>query len=650
MVQSKLEPSVEYPNVKQIEESDKDKDTIIYKVKINGIKLLIAVGNPISTYAPKGVVYYPIYLIYNEKVISRIGLYEMKTDLADTIIGYNEEIDISLFHSPPLFYKDINIGFLKKYKTEFSDFDEDIEDDKKDQEGDDSETSKKVEVLSVDRDEGDEGSEDDDETKEKEDTDISKASTTAWIQVFLKSNKYTIEPNDGSGDCLFYVISSALASRGIQKSVTDLRKILADNVNEEILHGYKTMFDSTKNAIEELKKEILTYNSHLSKLKKQFKLTKDRTAAQSLVIQAEELVKQKKIASSMLNETIENHNEFKFMKGVNTIDELKAKIYTREFWADTWAISTLERELEIKLILFSKEAYENGDLANVLQCGQLNDSKLEERGNFMPKFYILTNYVGLHYELIIYNGKGALEFKDIPLSIKNMIVEKCMERNAGPYYIISSFREYAEKLKLTLPGEDTESTVPNELYDSEVVFQFYSKSNKGPKPGKGVGEKIPSEKIKDFVKLATIPEWRRKLSNFWKAPFNLDGKRWQTVEHYYQGSKYKKNNPEVYNEFALDSGSELSKDPVMAKGAGGKKGSYKGKRIIPKGVTIDPDFFKGRSEKTMEDAMMAKFTQNEDLRQMLLDTRSAKLVHYVRGGPPEVFNDLMRVRNTISQT
>ena len=36
----------------------------------------------------------------------------------------------------------------------------------------------------------------------------------------------------------------------------------------------------------------------------------------------------------------------------------------------------------MKFILFSKEAFEKSDFDNVLQCGQLNDTILEERGVF----------------------------------------------------------------------------------------------------------------------------------------------------------------------------------------------------------------------------------------------------------------------------
>lgn len=202
---------------------------------------------------------------------------------------------------------------------------------------------------------------------------------------------------------------------------------------------------------------------------------------------------------------------------------------------------------------------------------------------------------------------------------------------------------------------DTSKIEGNKLYNNNIVFQFYSKSVDA-KPGFGAGEKIDPKSVKEFQKLSTIKDWRKKLSNFWVQPFELDGYQWASVEHYYQGSKFKKDNPKFYYQFSLDSESEISEDPVIAKGAGGKTGKSKGKQIRPTKIQVDRDFFSGRQSKEMYAAQYAKFSQNKDLKELLLATNDAKLTHFVRGSDPIVFTELMEIRqqlntntNTISE-
>ena len=79
---------------------------------------------------------------------------------------------------------------------------------------------------------------------------------------------------------------------------------------------------------------------------------------------------------------------------------------------------------------------------NVLLCGQLNDTILERAGRFEPTHYILTEFMGYHYRLITYKEEEHLSLNELPFDIKQLIVDKCLERQAGPYYIIPDFRSF----------------------------------------------------------------------------------------------------------------------------------------------------------------------------------------------------------------
>jgi predicted NAD-dependent protein-ADP-ribosyltransferase YbiA (DUF1768 family) len=197
-------------------------------------------------------------------------------------------------------------------------------------------------------------------------------------------------------------------------------------------------------------------------------------------------------------------------------------------------------------------------------------------------------------------------------------------------------------LRLDLKKDEVYNS--DSLFNPNIVFQFYSKS-KDLEPGKGSGEKISEDKISEYKELSKIKDWRKMLSNFYESEFKLDNKRWLSVEHYYQGSKFKNDNPEFYEKFSLDSDSDISKDPNLSKSAGGKSGKSKGKLLRPENVKIDKDFFKnGRSSKEMKLSQREKYKQNDKLKVMLLLTKDAKLTHFSRGSPPIVFNETMELR------
>jgi len=206
------------------------------------------------------------------------------------------------------------------------------------------------------------------------------------------------------------------------------------------------------------------------------------------------------------------------------------------------------------------------------------------------------------------------------------------------------------KLQMESPQEVSELVKREKMYDPTIQFYFYSGSKNAP-PGKGTREIIPTELLKEYKdSLSKFPDFRKMLSNFGEAPFMLDGLNWNSVEHYYQASKFKKNNPDFYRTFALESGSELSKNPLMAKAYGGKTGKYKGKIVRDKNIHIDDDFFSGRGDKEMFDAQLAKFTQNENMRNMLLATKDAQLMHTVSRSSKSIpFNNLVYFRDLMKK-
>ena len=96
---------------------------------------------------------------------------------------------------------------------------------------------------------------------------------------------------------------------------------------------------------------------------------------------------------------------------------------------------------------------------------------------------------------------------------------------------------------------------------SDRLF-FYSKSA-DKKPGKGTNEWVSDPK--KYHALASIPEWRKVLSNFDVNPFVFEGKTYNTIEHVFQSKKIALVNPEKADFFTMESGHPIGQgDGLMA--------------------------------------------------------------------------------------
>jgi predicted NAD-dependent protein-ADP-ribosyltransferase YbiA (DUF1768 family) len=673
MVLSKLNNGVSYHELKGVDSRDLKTEANLYQLEINNVDVIIAIGNAKNTFEDKNILYFPIYLVkYNNKVV-QIGVYEIKASDYLSYLDDSNNIDVEKINEP-LIYSFVTEEFLNKLRLKpevplkrLKEYEDDDDEEEKEEEEEEEEEYEYNEYNEIPKER-----EDifiltkgvpippllKEETKKQAKDIVEKyheSPQDTWVEKFVKNKYFNIVDNEGGGDCLFATVRDAFSSIAQQTSVNKLRKKLSSEATQNIFLNYKEQYDMYYSELIRDTNQIKTLEAEYILLKKKFTEVIDRNEQKSISIEAkkvkadhDKLIEEKKVTTEILK-------EFKFMKGIDTLDAFKSKIKKCDFWADTWAISTLERILNVKFIIMSSEMFKAGDKKNVLQCGHLNDSILEQRGRFTPEFYIIIDHTGNHYKLIGYKKKMIFKFSEIPYDIKRMIVERCMEKNAGPFAIIPDFQKFKateqpkNASKEEAQYEDISESNLRGLYNDEIILQFYSKSLDKPLPGKGNGEKMPNEKLKEYSELATIPQWRKKLSDFWIEPFTLDNHKWNSVEHYYQGSKFKKGHPDFYLSFSLDSGTDLSKDPSMAKSAGSKTGKHKGELLRPIEVSVDSDFVEARSKKEKYSAQYAKFTQNEDLQKLLLATNDAKLTHYIKGSEPILLNELMLIRDKIKR-
>ena len=698
MVRSKLNTNLNYREYKQLERDDAEYDASMYEIELLGKEVRIAIGR--GKTEKKDIIYYPMYLMNtDDRVVKQIGVFEIRADQASEMLDDEDDLDIDKLPHP-LVYSFVTAGMLEadsrgkkappiglleetdaaeeegvKEVQEEPVQEEPVQEevqkevqepeqlDQEDNASDELRSKMKAQALALPAQTK--------ETAQAEHAEYRKMPDQPWIQTFMQNNNFGITDNEAGGDCLFAVIRDAFRTRGKYVEVPELRRKVAAEATEEVFEGYKKQYTMTAESISTTIAEMRGLEEANAKLKQRLVRTTDAKEQQAIIIESRHNATRHKRLKSEVMLSKELLQDFHFMKNVNTLEDFREVLKSCAFWADTWAISTLERVLRIKLIILSSERFHSGEMGGVLQCGQLNDRVLEDQGSFEPDFYIMAEHTGMHYKLITYKGEALLTFREIPYDIKIMVVEKCMERNAGPYYLIPQFRTFREEdlglkdadldlkaereLMQTIPSVHASSSSASAhahashapLYDDATVFQFYSKSMDKPLPGTGSGETIERADIPKYAALAKeSPQWRKMLSNFWEPPgddknkplFTLDGHKWRTLEHYLKGSQFRKENPKHYLQFSLDSDSDLSKSPALAKAAA-KDDKYK---------DMKPDAdFNLREEKEREDAQHAKYSQNSYLEDMLLNTRNAKLVHFRRGKPPAVCTELMRVRHRL---
>ena len=232
----------------------------------------------------------------------------------------------------------------------------------------------------------------------------------------MGDQNYNIVETVRQGDCFFDAVRIAT---GI--SIKELRQHLVTNLNQTIFDNFKELYDSSK-----------SYQN-----------------------------------SDDITELLQ-YVEFEFMKGIKTMKQLEEMLMKSKFWANSWAISVLEKELNIKFIIMDELKYNHSQLTQIITCGEhlpdavngptctlcgvsLNNpdlSKIEEYKRkheslgkdehqwldsnskiteFKADKYIIVSYNDNHYKLVTYNDSPLLDFDDLSRALIDKIKDTCID-------------------------------------------------------------------------------------------------------------------------------------------------------------------------------------------------------------------------------
>ena len=616
MAVSKLNASVLYDTTERVASNDKGYNAQMYNHIIHGNNVIIALGKE-NLLKDKGIKYYYVYLI-------------IKSDKSN-----NDKEDKTDCENEGAYYPDRKIGVYEIYI-----------DDNEDPELNNiivfPLSENYIKMMQIKN----EGVVD---------------NKIKWFNNFILDDSFL--SYDKNMD-LFELICNTLNNPNI--SIPTIRGMLSSNVNQEIFEHYLEKYNQFKEQTDVQKAEVFKIEKKIMNKKKKF--DRQRPKGDGTIEQSEhnKSCYDLKTAKNMRDTLEYNFSHFEFMEDLTTKEMLKTFILNvnETFPSNAWSITLVERFGEFKLILLDENVFNVGDTTDVLQCFVENINDIGTP--FAPSQYmIVCKMQDGFYRLIQFDDMTkTFKFKDLPEMLKTKVADKCWDNNSGGlFHEIDEFSKFTTNYKEihktpdnpfepTLDdSDDVDESIRNKLnpdYSNTTVFRFHKVANSKPLPGMGIGESIGPETVNDYSKLSGVENWRRKLSDMYisPTPFELDGHKWNSVEHYYQANKFKQS-PEMFDIFVSHetTKSDIEGDSAKAQTEGNKitKKRKVGAKYRNDVVLIDDDYTIENGLLNREMAQRAKFSQNYDLKQMLLNTKRARLDEY------KPHNTVARVSNSLAK-
>ena len=180
-----------------------------------------------------------------------------------------------------------------------------------------------------------------------------------WISEALGDPHYRILPNPGGGDCLFHVVSQATGIPAAR-----VKRTVADRATDEEFRVKKAMYESAKKG-----------------------LMSDDGGGAAL-------------------EYARDYLDYAWMEGVDGLERYRDLLARCGTWGDGESVQHIEKILRCRVLVLCRE------LPGI--CYRIPSSVRD------PKFYLLVNYSGAHFELVTWAGRGTFVAANVPKEIKRI--------------------------------------------------------------------------------------------------------------------------------------------------------------------------------------------------------------------------------------
>ena len=118
MPPSILNKTINYNETNRLAPEDNGVDVVQYSLVLQDKERILALGLPKYDYIAENIVYFPIYLIVDEKAVARVGIYEILANALADIKDDDDDDDIDIAKldaiSDPLYFKPYLDELLKR--------------------------------------------------------------------------------------------------------------------------------------------------------------------------------------------------------------------------------------------------------------------------------------------------------------------------------------------------------------------------------------------------------------------------------------------------------------------------------------------------------------------------------------------------------